>query len=59
MKTRIYLVENGTDTFLVDASNKVVAINHIARKDIEAHVASQLELVQLLKDGTEIQKAGE
>lgn len=56
--TRIYLVTNGDDEHLIDASNKVVAINHVARKGIKAHVATQTELVAKIQAGVEIEKAG-
>lgn len=59
MNTRIYLVTSGTDTHLVRATNKVVAINHIARKNITAAVASQMELVEMIADGAKVKDAGE
>lgn len=58
MKTRIYLVTSGNDTHLVKATNKVVAINHVAKRGIKAHVASQLELVELVADGAKVEEAG-
>lgn len=58
MTSRIYIVIHGNDTHLVNASNKATAINHVVRNSVKASVASQLELVELLSSGTEVQKAG-
>ena len=56
---RIYVVTQGDDTFLVNAANKSAAINAAARKTISAHVASQLELVEMIGSGAKIIEAGE
>jgi len=56
--TRIYLVTSGLDSFLVKAVTKTSAINFIAKRDIEAKVASQLELVEMIGDGAKVLVAG-
>lgn len=43
--------------FLVEASNKQVAQNHVARKVIEVEKASQADLFRLAKAGAEIEVA--
>ena len=57
-KTRIYLVENGDDVYLIEATSKATAINYIARKGIEAQVATQMQLVEMLAAGAKVEKAG-
>ncbi len=59
MSKRIYKVthENGSK-FLVKASTKGGAINHVAIKGFVAVVATQNDLVSLLPDGFEILEAG-
>jgi len=58
-RTRIYVVNGGDLTaHLVMATNKAVAINHIAKKDITARVATQEDLVSMLNSGVEIQLSG-
>ena len=58
MAKRIYLVTHQLDTYLVEAGNKVAAVNFIARQDIKASVASQLELVEMIGAGAKVLKAG-
>ncbi|MGW8178236.1 MAG: hypothetical protein ACWGQW_05625 [bacterium] len=48
MKKRIYVVTRGEDTFLIKATNKIVAINYVAKKDVDAKVASQDDLIKLI-----------
>ena len=57
-KTRIYLVEDMTGlSHLVEAVTKAAAINFIARRGINAKVASQMELVALIASGEKVVKA--
>lgn len=62
--TRTYLVadkDNGAKR-LIKAGNKVGAQNYAAkvtRDRFEAHVATQDELIALLKEGVEVEIAGE
>lgn len=58
-KTRIYLVTAGGERRLVQAANQSRAIRHVAERTITCSVASQLELVELVRDGTLIEKAGD
>jgi hypothetical protein len=58
MSKRIYKVTDSSSVWLVRASNKSGAINHVARETIQAEVASQEDLVGLLKDGAQIHDAG-
>ena len=55
---RIYLVTQGLETSLIEAGNKVAAVNFLARKTIKASVASQLELVEMIGAGAKVLKAG-
>ena len=50
---RIYVV-NGR---LVEAANKSQAVNHVARATISAEVATQSQLVALIKEGVEVEQA--
>ena len=52
--TRIYLVTQGNETYLVRAANQHRAINHVAKSSIKAHVATQLELVELVSNGARV-----
>ena len=54
MSKRIYKVVSPDGTYLVNAANKSQAIRKIADKIIGADVATQQDLVALLKAGTEI-----
>ena len=58
MTKRIYLVTHDLETYLIEAGNKVAAINFVARKNIKASVASQLELVEMIGAGAKVLKAG-
>lgn len=60
MKTKIYRVtrDDGA-TFLVEASNRAGAVNHIARSSHTAELASQHDLVAAVRAGVAIQRAGE
>ena len=53
-KTRIYVVEVGDPehewVYLVEATSKSQARNHIARELLACRVASQNDLINLLKD---------
>lgn len=51
MATRIYVVGGPTGIRLVDATTKQQAIAHVANSTINAHVASQKDLVELLAKG--------
>ena len=55
--TRIYVVLTDTKQHLVRATNKVQAINHIARASITAEVASQDELIAAIGEGVKVENA--
>lgn len=55
--TRIYVVINRNDTHLVEAGNITTAIRHVVRKQITAHVATQKELIEMTRDGVEVEIA--
>lgn len=55
MASRIYVVGGPTGIRLVDATNKQQAIAHVARTTINAHVASQMDLVELLARGVTVE----
>ena len=57
MTTRIYLVSGGDQPRLVRASSQAQAIGHIVRGTYKAIVASQVDLVELLPNGTQIEEA--
>ena len=52
---RIYLVISGDNERLIEAANKSQALSYAARTTYSAAVASQLDLVRLLKDGTAVE----
>jgi len=58
MATRIYVVTQGLDDYLVRADTQAQARSHIA-KDIAARVASQDDLVTLTAAGVKVQDAGD
>jgi len=51
MASRIYVVGGPTGIHLVNAPTKQQAIAHVAHSTINAHVASQMDLVELLAKG--------
>lgn len=53
------MVINRNDTHLVEAGNVTTAIRHVVRKQITAHVATQKELIEMTRDGAEVEIAGE
>ena len=55
MATRIYVVGGPTGIRLVDATTKQQAIAHVANSTINAHVASQKDLVELLAKGITVE----
>ena len=55
MATRIYVVGSPTGIRLVDATTKQQAIAHVAHSTINAHVASQMDLVELLAKGIAVE----
>jgi hypothetical protein len=55
MATRIYVVGGPTGIRLVDATTKQQAIAHVANSTINAHVASQKDLVELLAKGIAVE----
>ena len=55
MATRIYVVGGPTGIRLVDATTKQQAIAHVANSTINAHVASQKDLVELLAKGVTVE----
>lgn len=57
--SRIYVVkQNGAAVRLVEADNKLQAINFVARQTITADVASQSELVRLTRENVEVEILG-
>ena len=59
MTTRIYAVE-GEDSFhLVEANTKIAALRHVAEKHFSATVANQKTLVAAMRNGVQIEFAGE
>jgi hypothetical protein len=59
MSTRIYAVEGKDNFHLVEASTKVAALRHVAEKHFNVSVANQKTLVGAMKDGVQIEVAGE
>lgn len=57
MATRIYVVIQGDDTFLVRAATQAAARSHVA-KEITVRVASQFDLVDYVAAGIKVQDAG-
>jgi hypothetical protein len=57
--TRIYRVKTPTDSRLVRAPNQAQAIRHVAAGILSAEVATQDDLVTLVKAGVDIEQAGE
>ena len=55
MASRIYVVGGPTGIRLVDATNKQQAIAHVAHSTFKAHVASQMDLVELLARGVAVE----
>jgi hypothetical protein len=55
MATRIYVVGGPSGIRLVDATTKQQAIAHVAHSTINAHVASQMDLVELLAKGIAVE----
>lgn len=59
MAKRIYAVNDGNTTRLIEAVSKVHAINHVVQSGLKAHVPTQQELITLVKNGVAIEDAGE
>lgn len=60
MPSRIYLVtDKGRPPRLVEATHPAQAVGHVARASITAEIASQQDLVDLVRKGTRVEKAGE
>jgi hypothetical protein len=58
--TRIYITQlKGSKPRLIDAGTGAQAIRHVAKGLITARVASAKETAILMKDGTELEVAGE
>ena len=55
MATRIYVVGGPTGIRLVQATTRQQAIAHVAHTTINAHVASQMDLVELLAAGVTVE----
>lgn len=55
MASRIYVVGGPSGIRLVDAATKQQAVAHVANKTINAHVASQKDLVELLARGVTVE----
>ena len=55
---RIYVVKTPTASRLVRAPNVAQAIRHVAAQTLTAEVASQDDLVTLVKAGADIETAG-
>ena len=58
MAKRTYLVEDGEKQFLIKATTKASAIKHAAGQKFTASVATQDQLVELVKKGVEVVEAG-
>ncbi len=58
MATRIYVVtDNSNKEKLVEASTPSGALRHVAKTYFDVRVASQKDIVQLMKDGQEVETA--
>jgi hypothetical protein len=55
MASRIYVVGSPAGIRLVDATTKQQAVAHVANSTINAHVASQKDLVELLSAGLTVE----
>jgi hypothetical protein len=55
MASRIYVVGSPAGIRLVDAATKQQAVAHVANSTINAHVASQKDLVELLARGVTVE----
>jgi hypothetical protein len=55
MASRIYVVGSHSGIRLVDAATKQQAVAHVANSTINAHVASQKDLVELLARGVTVE----
>jgi hypothetical protein len=55
MASRIYVVGSPAGIRLVDATTKQQAVAHVANSTINAHVASQKDLVELLARGVTVE----
>lgn len=56
MAERIYVVGGPQGIRLVNATTKQQAIAHVANRTIQAHVASQTDLVDLLTKGLTVEQ---
>lgn len=57
--TRIYSVANGDSFNLVEASTRSAALRHVAERSFDVKVADQKTLVAAIKDGVQIEVAGQ
>ncbi len=58
MATRIYMVtDNSGKNKLVEASTPSGALRHVAKTYFDVKVASQKDIVNLMKDGQEVETA--
>ena len=58
MADKIYVVtQTGAAPRLVLAANKQQAAQHVARKTIAAELCGQVDLVQLTRDGVQVETA--
>jgi hypothetical protein len=55
MANRIYVVGGPSGIRLVQATTRQQAIAHVAHSTINAHVASQMDLVELLARGVAVE----
>jgi hypothetical protein len=56
MAERIYVVGGPQGIRLVNATTKQQAIAHVANSTINAHVATQIDLVELLTKGVAVEQ---
>jgi hypothetical protein len=56
MKSRIYVVQSPSGVSLVDSPSRSQAVSFVANSTIQAHVASQQDLVNYLGQGIGVQK---
>ena len=54
---RIYVVTNGGNQHLVQASSQAQAIRHIAGKTFDARIAKTLDVAQMMSNGVVLEAA--
>lgn len=57
--TNIYIVQTSFGRYLVDAKNKVAALNFIVQNTHTVKLATQKDIIEAMKAGVEVQNAAQ